>query len=347
MRKLSILEKEINEQPLIIRNLLKDETAEIRRITNDLRDRFQHVIIAARGTSDNAARYAKYLFGVHNHLQVSLAAPSLFTLYKHPPALKGGLVMGISQSGMSPDIVAVLKEGRKQGCPTLAITNDLASPLAQTADYIIPLHAGVEKAVAATKTYTASLSALALFSAFLEEDNIRLEQLQCMPEWVSQTLELMKPAMKQAIRYRYMIHCAVIGRGYNYATGFELALKIKELTGVVAEPYSSADFRHGPIAMIRPGFPVILISPKGIVHKDMQVLSERLQELRAEQIIISDDPRILKNGALVLPLPEKVPEWLSPITAILPGQLLAMTLAQAIGLNVDHPIGLSKVTETF
>jgi glucosamine--fructose-6-phosphate aminotransferase (isomerizing) len=349
----SVLEKEIYEQPAVIRRLLDEEWDNIARITDALRGRFNRIIIAARGTSDNAARYAKYLFGAHNQLQVALATPSLFTMYHLPPRMDGALIVGISQSGQSPDIVSVITEGRRQGEPTLAITNDAQSPLAVKAEHVISLHAGKEEAVAATKTYTASLAALALLSSLLVEDTPRadtskhpLDELRALPDQISKTLEGVAPLLTRVERYRFMEHCAVIGRGYNYATAFEIALKVKELTRIVAEPYSSADFRHGPIAMINEGFPVISIAPQGDVTPDVRRLIQELKPLNAEQLIISDDAALLEQANLAFPLPAEVSEWLTPLVAVIPGQLFGMALAHIKGLDPDQPVGLSKVTET-
>ena len=342
-----MLASEINQQPQVIRRLLEREAENVARLAAELRGRFNYVVIAARGTSDNAARYAKYLFGVHNQLSVALATPSLFTLYRRPPSLEQALVMGISQSGQSPDIVSVIQEGKRQGQPTLAITNDNSSPLAQAAEYVLPLHAGPEKAVAATKTYTASLATLALLSSALAEDPTRLAQLQRLPGRMQETLEGLQPAMRRVERYRYMADCSVIGRGYNYATAFEIALKIKELTQVVAEPYSSADFLHGPIAMIRPGFPVMVIAPAGAVLEDVHNLVLKVNKLGAESLIISDQQALLEAAELPLPLPPNLPEWLTPLPAVLPGQLFGLALARVRGLDPDQPRGLQKVTETW
>ena len=344
---MSVLEQEINEQPAVIARLLEQETDNVRRLTAGLRNRFNYVVIAARGTSDNAARYAKYLLGARNQLQVALATPSLFTLYKQPPHMDGALVVGISQSGQSPDIVSVVAEGARQGRPTLAITNDAQSPLAQAAEHVIHLHAGSEQAIAASKTYTASLAALALFSALLAKDAAQVAQLRALPERVSQTLDGLSPILKRVERYRFMTHCAVIGRGYNYATVFEIALKIKELTRVVAEPYSSADFRHGPIAMVQEGLPVLLVAPRGAVADDLRALVTELQQQDAEQMVISDDARLLDEAHLALPISPDVPDWLTPLVAVVPGQLFSWTLAQVKGLDPDRPLGLSKVTETL
>lgn len=343
----SILEEEIFQQPVVVGRVLQKEMDNVREIAARLRGNFSYVLIAARGTSDNAARYAQYLFGAHNHLQVALATPSLFTLYQTPPSLKHALVIGISQSGQSPDIISVLSEGRRQGRPTLALINEPDSPLAQAADFVVPLHANRERAVAATKTYTASLAVLALFSCLLEEDEHHLDQLSAIPELMQQTLEDTRPQLPHVERYRYMDRCTVIGRGYNYATAFEVALKIKELSRVLSDPYSSADFRHGPIAVIHKGYPVILVAPRGAVSADITDLVAALKKLGSEQVIISDDGELLEQANLGLPLPPKAPEWLTPLLAVLPGQLFALELTRTKGLNPDHPEGLTKVTETL
>jgi len=343
----SILYQEIHQQPGVISELLANETTAVSKIAHTIRRKFKYVVIAARGTSDNAARYAQYLFGVHNQLQVALATPSLFTMYDTPPNLSGALVIGISPSCQSPDIVSVLREGKSQGSPTLAITNEPSSPLAQTADFLIPLHAGVEKAIAATKTYTSSLAALAMLSCNLQPGGDRLEHLNRVPQIMQATLSNLSGMMNRSERYRYMEHCAVIGRGFNYATAFEIALKVKELTRIVAEPYSSADFRHGPIATVSQGFPLILVAPTGAVSPDMLELIDSLIGLNAELIVISDNRPAFSNANFYLPIPPGLPEWLSPLISVLPGQLFALNLAEARGLNPDRPAGLHKVTETL
>ena len=343
---MSILSQEINQQSDVVRELIASETETVVKLANELRGRYQYMVIAARGSSDNAARYAQYLFGAHNQLQVSLATPSLYTLYRTPPRLEGALVLAVSQSGQSPDIVEVIAESKRQGCPTLALTNAPNSPLALASEYHLDIHAGPEKAVAASKSYTASLAALALLSTALSDDAERLVQLHSVPEAIERTLEGLDPVTSRVERYRYMAHCAVIGRGYNYSTAFEVALKIKELTRTVTEPYSSADFRHGPVAMVRDGFPVILVAPKGVTFTDVRALALDVRGLGAELLVISDDQDLLNMAHLPLPLPSGLPEWLSPIIAVLPGQLFSMVLAEAKGLDPDSPTGLKKVTET-
>ncbi|HEY43197.1 MAG TPA: SIS domain-containing protein [Anaerolineae bacterium] len=342
-----ILEREIHEQPQVLKNLIENESSHVEHVAQEIRGGFDYVIIAARGTSDNAARYAQYLLGAHNQIPVALATPSLFTLYRKPPLLKSALVMGISQSGQSPDIVSVVEEAKRQGQPTLAITNDPESPLGSNADHVIQLHTGREKSVAATKTYTASLCALALLSAHLNSNDEALAQLKELPMRMGEVIERTSTLLPRVERYRYMEHCTVIGRGFNYATAFEISLKITELTQTVAEPYSSADFLHGPIAMVTKGFPVIVISPRGSVLEDMRALVVRLGELNPELIMISDEPDLLGQANLSFPLPSGLPEWLTPMVSVVPGQLFSLALARDRGLDPDQPEGLTKVTETW
>jgi len=341
----SLLEQEIHEQPRVVARLLERETERAGRIVSELPS-FTHVLIAARGTSDYAATYAKYAWAALAGYPVALATPSLHTLYATPPRLNGALVVGISQSGQSPDIVAVLADGKRQNRPTLAITNDGASPLAQMADHVIKLHAGPERSVAATKTYTAQLMVMALLAATWSGEPERLAELQSIPDALERTLAGVLDLPRQAERYRYMEQCVVIGRGYNYATAFELALKLKELTYVGASAYSSADFRHGPIATIEPGLPVVLIMPEGQSFDDMLALAHDVDALGAELIVVSDSQQAGSLARTRLPLAATVPEWLSPITAIVPGQLLALHLALTRDYNPDTPRGLNKVTRT-
>jgi len=344
---MSILSTEIQQQPEAIRLLLENETENVHKIADVLRGKFEYVLFAARGTSDNAARYAQYRLGIHNQLPSALATPSVFTTYQSRPRLGGALVIGISQSGRSPDIVTILEEGKRQGQPTLAITNAPQSPLAKAADFVIPLHAWPEQAVAATKSYTTSLAALALFSCALSGDEKGLKELQQLPAWMQHTLQITQSVLPRVERYRYMEHCVVVGRGLNYATSFEVALKVKELSRVITEPYSSADFLHGPIAVVGQGFPCIVVAPNGETLNDMHALFQRLTESGAERLVISDQEDLLQQADLPLRLPPGIPEWLSPCVAVLPGQLFAMTLSAARGMNVDNPEGLTKVTETW
>lgn len=340
---------EILEQPAVLRNLFRSQKEHVREMARTILGRgVKSVFVAARGTSDNAALYAKYLWGARNRLPVALAAPSLFTIYEAPPDLDQSLVVGISQSGQSPDIVAVVAEGRRQGVLTLAITNDSSSPLAEAADLVLEATAGPERAVAATKTYTCQLFAIALLSAALSSDEKMLELLERLPGQVEEVLALESVIEQAAERYRYMSQCVVIGRGFNYATAYEWSLKLKELTYIVAEPYSSADFQHGPIAIVFHGFPVLAVAPEGAVFDDVfSLLSRLVKEHGAELLVLSNDERALDLAETALPLPRDLPEWLSPLVSIVPAQLFCYALTRARGHDTEAPRTLLKVTRTW
>jgi len=343
----SHLYQEIHEQPAVLESMLRQEASIIRQLAGEILKReINYVLIAARGTSDNAGRYANYLFGAYNGLPVALATPSLYTIYQRPPRLKNALVIGISQSGKSPDIVSVVEDAKRQGALTAAITNFGDSDLARQANFVVGLNAGVERSVAASKTYTSELMAIAMLGAHLASNGEMLKALERAPDALAQVLSVAPEVATVAERYRYMTSCVVIGRGFNYATAFELALKLKELTYTIAEPYSSADFLHGPLALIENGFPVIVVTPTGAMLAELREFIRLLRQREAEPIVISDDAETLALGRIALPLKASLPEWLSPITAIVPGQLLAMYLAHARDYDPDHPRGLRKVTET-
>jgi len=343
---MSHLQHEIAEQPDVVARLLAEESENARKIGAAIREfNPTFVSIAARGTSDNAGRYAQYLFGIQAGLSVGLAMPSIHTLYGKQPNLSRALVIGISQSGQSEDVRQVVADARAQGALTISITNDPASPMANAAQYHVPLHAGEEKSVAATKTYTAQLTTVAmLVAALLGQDELHNE-LSKLPDYLRQTLILSEGIAGWAERYRYMERLVTLGRGYNYCTAFEISLKIKELCYVVGQEYSEADFRHGPIAVINPGFPVIVVAPSGKPLPVLVDLLEKLREKNAECVVVSNDELACRLGVKTMRLPD-LPEWISPIAAVVPGQIFAMNLASIKGYNVDQPRGLTKVTVT-
>jgi len=340
------LRDEIFEQPGVITDLLENQADNIKRIAEEIQLP-SSIFIAARGTSDNAARYAKYIFGAINRIPVALAAPSLFSVYHTPPSLTGQLVVGISQSGESPDLISVIQEAKQQGCQTLIITNQVDSPLASMSDYVIDIQAGPELAVAATKSYTAQLTAIAMLSAAWKKKSRFWDEIRVVPEQMLEVLKLESQLQIFSSRYRYMDQCVVLGRGFNYATAFEWSLKMKELSYVVAQPYSSADFQHGPIALVSHGFPVFAIAPKGAVYHDMENLLRKVKvEHRADMLLISDSKDLLSLADCPIPLIENIPEWISPIIGIIPAQLFTYHLTIVKGMDPNAPRGLSKVTLT-
>jgi glucosamine--fructose-6-phosphate aminotransferase (isomerizing) len=343
------LKSEILDQPAVLSRLLRERMGEARRIGGAIGRRdFDFAFLAARGSSDNAGLYAKYLWGLHNHLPVALAAPSMFSLYQSPPTLKRALVVGISQSGQSPDIVGVLQEGRRQGAPTLAVTNDPGSPLAEAADFVLFTDTGTEKSIAATKTYTAQLLAIAMISVGLQGSAERLEELYRVPELLAQVLGTDDLIEQAAAHFRDIRHCVVLGRGYDYATAHEWSLKLKELTYVVAAPYSSADFLHGPVAILEKGFPVLAVAPLGHVYQDMfRLLKDLVDTREVRLLVVSNADEALGLAEAPLRIPLDLPQWISPIVTAVPAQLFSYHLARAKGLDVEHPRGLEKVTRTW
>jgi glucosamine--fructose-6-phosphate aminotransferase (isomerizing) len=339
------LRDEILEQPEVARRHLASSSAAIDALVARLRaNPIYHLFIAARGTSDHAAIYGQYLFGVVNALSVGLAAPSVVSVYGVEPRVGRSLVVGISQSGASPDIVAVVAAARRQGAPTLAITNAPDSPLGAAAEYVIDLAAGPERAVAATKTYTTSLLALARLSGALAGEPT--EALQGIPDAIAAALEVEPEVERITGELASMDRGVIVGRGFEYATAREWALKLKELAQVFADPYSAADFLHGPIALVQPGIPVLVLAPAGAAAPGQLQLLRDLRERRVDTLVASDVADARALGRWSIALPAGLPERLRPIVSIVPAQLFAYHLTRARGLDPDQPRYLSKVTRT-
>ncbi len=338
---------EIREQPEVAARLLTEAAPEIESVCGAIRAADpSHVVIAARGTSDHAAIYAQYTMGVLAGLSVGLATPSVHSLYGASPDYGRALVIGISQSGASPDVVGVIRAARAQGALTLAITNTPGSDMAEAAQHHIALRAGSERAVAATKTYTATLLVLAMLSAELADTDASAD-LALLPEALGRVLELDDEAARIAADMAHLNRCIILGRGYHYATAREWALKLKELSYTLADPYSTADFIHGPLALVEAGFPTFAVAPRGATMADMEAVIERLAgELDARLLITSDDEALREKGTWSLALPANLPEWLMPIVSIVPGQLHARHLTIAKGGDPEQPRSIRKVTLT-
>ncbi len=339
---------EILEQPETLERLLDTQWEKMMEIAEVIKSRqIDYIFLVARGSSDNAGLYGKYLLGMRNQLPIALATPSLFTVYKQPPALRNALVLGISQSGQSPDIVSVVEEGKRQGVPTVSLVNKVDSPMAEAADYVIDLCAGEEKGIAATKSYSAQLMAIAMLSAALEGDKGKLAELHETVGRVRRALQLEEEIKKTAEKYRQITHCVVLGRGFNYATAFEWSLKLKELSYTQAEPYSSADFLHGPQALLDEGFPVFLIAPEGEMYAEYLHLVQRLKaEFKADTLVVTNRKEMLDHANAGLLFNESLPEWISPMVSIAMIQLFCYHFTVAKGLDVENPRGLTKVTKT-
>jgi glutamine---fructose-6-phosphate transaminase (isomerizing) len=343
----SWLETELREQPEALARLLQRQSGR----AGEIAERFKHddvryVLIASRGSSSNVARYAQYILGRANRVPVMFATPSLYTIYEQPPRLDGALVVGVSQSGASPDVRAVIAEARRQGRPTVALTNDAGSPLALEAEMVLPLEAGTERAVAATKTYVNSLGAVAMLYTAISGDEAAHDELARIPAMLEEQIELSFETAPVLSAYRDIVGATVVGRGVNYGTAFEIALKIRELSGLVVEAYSPADLMHGPIAAIRPGWPVILVAPTGPAQESVAEVVPALAERHARLLAVTDSRELLDLADTPLQMVAGVPEWLSPLLSVVPGQVTAMRLAQLRGLDIDNPTGLRKITLT-
>lgn len=339
--------QEIREQPAALERLLQNELERVQALAQAARDRnISMLFLAARGTSDHAAVFAKYLAEIIAGLPAALAAPSVFTLYGASVRLNHALVLGISQSGKAADAIQVLNAARAAGQLTGCITNDPESPMAQAAEHPLYCHAGLEKSLPATKTYTTSLALVfALIAALADRKDLQ-DELRRVPEWVSQALALEERVAEHAERYRYMEECVVLARGINQCSALETSLKLSETSYLRAHPFSAADFLHGPIAVVDEGYPCILVAPSGQGYPVMEELVTELQQREAELLILSDRPEMLERATTPLPMPA-VPEYLSPLVGIVVAQLFAYHLARVKGRNPDSPRGLKKVTHTF
>jgi glucosamine--fructose-6-phosphate aminotransferase (isomerizing) len=312
------------------------------------------ILLAARGTSDNAAQFGRYLLELTTGIPVSLAAPSILSLYGASVTLRDALCVAISQSGESTDTNLVLERARAQGALTVGITNEPKSTLAGLADHVFLVRAGRERSVAATKTYTGQLLMLYLLAHALGA-RFRLDDLQRVPEWTDAALAMEPRVTAFAERFRFMDHAVVVARGLNYANAFEFALKLMETCYVVAERFSGADFLHGPIAMVERSFPVFLFAPCGVTWPGMREMLARLEALKADTTVITDLSNVEAHASpRTMTIPCKLPhrgiqpqELFTPIPYIVPSQMFAATLAVWKGLDPDRPRTLSKVTRTL
>ncbi len=340
-----LMAAEIEEQPRVLARIIAEGRPHIATVGRAIGKRGpRFVLFVARGTSDHAALYAKYLVETRLGLPAGLVSPSTMTVYDARPAMRDALFIAVSQSGASPDLLEPLARARAGGAITVAVTNAPASPLAAAADYHIDALAGPERAVAATKTYTAELLALfLLIESIGGRDGREAEEL---PHQAAGILARAGEVARLAVRYRFAEQLVATSRGYNYATAREAALKLMETSYLVAHAFSGADLLHGPMAMIDRGFPVIAIAPMGAGGAALVPVIERLRQLGADLLVVGD-PALTARGDLGLPLPELGPEVLSPILAIIPLQQLAWRLARERGGDPDRPRGLNKVTETW
>ncbi len=340
--------EETRQQPEALARTLR-ESAPLSRHIGTWRPRL--IVLVARGTSDNAAQFGRYLLEITTGIPVCLAAPSALTLYRAQLDYRETLVAGISQSGESTDTNLFLAEARKRGARTIAITNEAESAMARASEYAILVRAGREQSVAATKTYTCQLLAMYLLAVALGGccDPGALERL---PECVARALELDVAAAEAAHSFRGMSRALCVGRGLNFANAQEFGLKLMETSYVVAERFSAADLMHGPIAIVESGFPVFAFAAPGVTWPSMRDAIRRMKDLKAETVIVTHWPEAASEGrTLLLPIvPEGRPgleDLYTPIPYIVPAQLFAGHLASIKGLDPDRPRSIQKVTRTL
>ncbi len=344
---MSVMLQEIEQQPEVISRVVAKNRKALEKICKDLNRRvIDFVLFHARGTSDNAAAFGKYIFGYTNGFPVGMTAPSLLSLYKKSISLHNALVIGISQSGESIDIVDGMRQAKKLGAYCVAVTNQENSSIVKQSHAALYCNAGPERSVPATKTYTSQLALLHLLACSLGGKTEVVSLLAKVPGLMRKILS-QKEVFRAAVEpYRYIRECLVLGRGFNYATALETALKLKETCYLRAEAMSGTDFLHGPIAIVDKNFPVILFAPPDPTYKSMLDVAKKLRAKEAEIIAVSSEPGILKlaHGTLRMP---KMDPMLTPITYILAGQLFSYYLSLTKGMSPDHPRGLRKITLTM
>jgi len=331
---------EMAEQPAVL-GALGARRAELgERIRAAAPDPLHGVLLIARGSSDNAAVYGRYVLEIATGRPVGLAAPSLHTLYGARVDYHGDLAIAVSQSGATPEIVTVLQAAMRAGAVGVAVTNDPTSALATTADMVLPLGAGDERAVPATKTVTAQMAAFAVLADALGGLGCSADDWDAVPAAVQAVLDDPDSAAAAAEVIGAAPGIITVGRGLLYGTALEAALKLKETTSILAEGYSAADLRHGPIAVVERDFPVLAFAADGPAAADMRALCAELEARGADVLRVSDDP-----GA-ALPLGGGLPEPLAVLPATVRAQQVALALAGLRGLDADAPPGLTKVTPT-
>lgn len=340
---------EIFEQPQVIRNCSDVNVGTLLRIAALINERnIDNIYIAARGTSDNAATYGKYMFEVLTGLPVALAAASVITIYNKKPILNNSLVIGISQSGEAKDVARVVESGKDCGTITVAITNNPDSPLAKLADFNLDCAAGKEFSVAATKTFTSQMYLIGLLAAYTAGSKDTIEKLSQVPELIEQTFSAVKNIKILALKYKNFDEFIILGRGFNYAIAQESALKIMETSYVRAKAFATSDFYHGPLAILQNDIPVMVFAPKGETENDTREILKKIKAAGSAALVVTDstDKEISALADDVLKIPCAPCDMISPFGSAVTAQLFACFLAVAKGYDPDKPRMLNKVTIT-
>ena len=346
----SSMRREIDEIPDVVDQIIAASSGELRAVASAIRDgRPRWAMVAGRGTSDHAAVFAQYLFETYLGVPTGLVKPSVTTVYGASLDWNAGLLIAISQSGQSPDIIGVVEAARAGGALTVAITNEHPSPLAEAAEWHVRCHAGREVAIPATKSYVAELAVVASLVSAIRPDPSLSEGLAALPSVLRGTLlatvDWLAVAGRIAVRDLAASNRALlVSRGYNLATALELALKLKETCGIFAEGYSTADFAHGPLVLAQAAVPIVAIRPDAAIGALIDETLAAMAGRGGRTTVIGGAEAASIPGALSLP--STLPEALTPLQFVVPGQLLVEATARELGLNPDAPAGLNKVTRT-
>lgn len=339
--------EEILEQPEVLERCINSNRETIKNIVEAIeRKNITSVVIAARGTSDHAGIYGKYIIEYEMGIPVSLSAPSIITIYQKKLDLSNSLVVGLSQSGEAADVLEVIKSANSCGAVTVSVTNNPESPLAAKAKYHLFCNAGLEKSVAATKTCITEMYLLAQLVAEWSGNEDINKELSIISNNISKMFEKKEEIIKKLERYRFMDECFVLARGINYPIAMESALKIQETCYVRAKAYATSDFHHGPFAMIQKDMPVIVYAPNGPSLKDVTEMIKKLKQSAAEVIVVSNNKEVLDMGDCAFEIPQTSNDMISPFYNVVIAQMFACGLSLVKGLNPDAPRGLNKVTIT-
>jgi len=346
---MSLMSNEIFEQPKAMSECYEYNKNTLKDIIVQIKDKnIKSAVFAARGTSDHAATYGKYILEIYNNFVVSLSAPSVITLYGGKPDMSGQLVIGLSQSGEAADVLAVLEKANNDGALTVAITNNLFSPIARTAKYHLYCNAGEEKSVAATKTFMTQIYLLAMLNTILCDDNYILSELLVLPDKIEKLLIPTDIKIKEIIaKFKNIDNCFILSRGINYPIAMEAALKIKETCYVKANAFPISDFHHGPFAMVDSHSSVIMYLPDGPIIADSIEMIDKLNSMKADITIITSNDELLKKYSKTIAIPKTGGlDIISAFYCTMTAQLFALNLCETKNLNPDNPRGLKKITIT-
>jgi glucosamine--fructose-6-phosphate aminotransferase (isomerizing) len=345
---MSLMLEEIRQQPDVLARMVQSQRPQFKKLGEVLRRRsVRLIVLVARGSSDNASLFGRYLLEITTGIPVSLAAPSVYTVYGAKMRLDNTLVVGVSQSGEGEDINRVLADARASGAFTIGITNEAGSSMVKAVDEALLIEGGKERSLAATKTFTGQMMMFYLLAEALGGKSPQIAGYETIPDLCAAALNH-EPRIRELVqRYTFMENCVVLGRGLLYGNAYELALKLMETCYIVAERFSTADFFHGPLALVERHFPTIMFAAPGAMMPSVKTLATRLRELHAETLAITSDDSLAENCSQAVRMDPQIGEFLAPIPYMIPAQMFAALLAEAKGLNPDTPRSLLKVTRTL